>query len=49
MSDPLTPEEETLHALDDLVSLRLVRYIGCFNWPARRIAKRSEFPRITAG
>lgn len=39
MSDPLTPEEETLRALDDLVSQRLVRYIGCSNWPAWRIAK----------
>ena len=39
MSDPLTPEEETLRALDDLVSQRVVRYIGCSNWPAWRIAK----------
>src|SRR5262249_20744963 len=38
MSDPLTPEEETLRALDDLVSRRLVRYIGCSNLPAWRIA-----------
>jgi len=37
--DPLTPEEETLRALDDLVSQRLVRYIGCSNWPAWQIAK----------
>ena len=37
--DPLTPEEETLRALDDLVSQRLVRDIGCSNWPAWRIAK----------
>jgi aryl-alcohol dehydrogenase-like predicted oxidoreductase len=37
--DPLTPEEETLRALDDLVSQCLVRYIGCSNWPAWQIAK----------
>jgi aryl-alcohol dehydrogenase-like predicted oxidoreductase len=37
--NPLTPEEETLRALDDLVSQRLVRYIGCSNWPAWQIAK----------
>jgi aryl-alcohol dehydrogenase-like predicted oxidoreductase len=35
----LTPEEETLRALDDLVSQRLVRYIGCSNWPAWQITK----------
>jgi aryl-alcohol dehydrogenase-like predicted oxidoreductase len=37
--DPVTPIEETLRALDDLVSRGLVRYIGCSNWPAWRIAK----------
>jgi aryl-alcohol dehydrogenase-like predicted oxidoreductase len=35
--DPATPLEETLRALDDLVSQGLVRYIGCSNWPAWRI------------
>ncbi|MGE3832260.1 MAG: aldo/keto reductase, partial [Parvibaculaceae bacterium] len=37
--DPVTPPEETLRALDDLVSRGLVRYVGCSNWPAWRIAK----------
>jgi len=37
--DPLTPEEEALRALDDLVSQRLVRYIGCSNRPAWQAAK----------
>ncbi|HEY0418585.1 MAG TPA: aldo/keto reductase, partial [Acetobacteraceae bacterium] len=30
--DPLTPVEETLRALDDLVRSGKVRYIGCSNW-----------------
>ena len=37
--DVVTPPEETLRALDDLVSRGLVRYIGSSNWPAWRIAK----------
>ena len=37
--DTATPPEETLRALDDLVSRGLVRYAGCSNWPAWRIAK----------
>jgi aryl-alcohol dehydrogenase-like predicted oxidoreductase len=37
--DPITPVEETLRALDDLVSQGLVRYIGCSNWAAWKIAK----------
>ncbi|MBI3707984.1 MAG: aldo/keto reductase [Proteobacteria bacterium] len=32
-SDPLTPIEETLRALDDLVRQGKVRYIGCSNLP----------------
>jgi len=32
--DPLTPIDETLRALDDLVSSGKVRYIGCSNFPA---------------
>ena len=38
-NDTVTPLEETLRALDDLVSQGLVRYIGCSNWAAWRIAK----------
>ena len=32
--DPLTPLEETLRALDDLIRQGKVRYIGCSNLPA---------------
>ena len=38
-NDPVTPLDETLRALDDLVAQGLVRYIGCSNWPAWKIAK----------
>ena len=44
-NDRITPIDETLRALDDLVSQGLVRYIGVSNWAAWRIAKalgRSE-------
>lgn len=37
--DPLTPVEETLAALDNLVTRGLARYIGVSNWPAWRVAK----------
>src|SRR5204863_6555117 len=37
--DPLTPLEETLRALDDLVRQGKVRYIGNSNFPAWRIAE----------
>jgi len=37
--DQATPVEETLRALDDLVRRGLVRYVGCSNWPAWRLAK----------
>jgi aryl-alcohol dehydrogenase-like predicted oxidoreductase len=35
--DPLTPIEETLRALDDLVRAGKVRYIGCSNLPAWQV------------
>jgi aryl-alcohol dehydrogenase-like predicted oxidoreductase len=38
-TDVVTPIEETLRALDDLVSRGLVRYIGLSNWQAWRMAK----------
>jgi aryl-alcohol dehydrogenase-like predicted oxidoreductase len=38
-TDIVTPIDETLRALDDLVSRGLVRYIGVSNWHAWRIAK----------
>ena len=37
--DLLTPIEETLRALDDLVRQGKVRYLGCSNWPARHLMK----------
>jgi aryl-alcohol dehydrogenase-like predicted oxidoreductase len=37
--DPLTPIEETLRALDDLVHQGKVRYIGCSNLPAWRVVE----------
>ena len=39
MPDPNTPLEETLRALDDLVSQGKVRYIGCSNFAAWQIAQ----------
>jgi aryl-alcohol dehydrogenase-like predicted oxidoreductase len=37
--DRLTPIEESLRALDDLVRQGKVRYIGCSNWSARHLMK----------
>jgi aryl-alcohol dehydrogenase-like predicted oxidoreductase len=37
--DLLTPIEETLRALDDLVRQGKVRYLGCSNWAARQLMK----------
>jgi aryl-alcohol dehydrogenase-like predicted oxidoreductase len=38
-NDSVTPIDETLRALDDLVSQGLVRYLGVSNWQAWKIAK----------
>ena len=38
-NDSVTPLEETLRALDTLVRQGKVRYIGCSNWQAWKIAK----------
>ncbi|HEV2272784.1 MAG TPA: aldo/keto reductase [Acidobacteriaceae bacterium] len=48
-NDSVTPIEETLRALDTLVSQGKVRYIGCSNWQAWKIAKAlgiSEFKNM---
>jgi aryl-alcohol dehydrogenase-like predicted oxidoreductase len=48
-NDSVTPIEETLRALDSLVSAGKVRYIGCSNWQAWKIAKAlsiSEFRNL---
>src|SRR5258708_6957752 len=37
--DVLTPLEESLRALDDLVRQGKVRYLGCSNWSARQLMK----------
>ena len=37
--DALTPVEETLRALDDLVRQGKVRYVGCSNFPAWRVTE----------
>lgn len=38
-NDSVTPLEETLRALDDLVRQGLVRYVGVSNWAAWKIAR----------
>jgi aryl-alcohol dehydrogenase-like predicted oxidoreductase len=38
-NDSVTPVDETLRALDTLVQQGKVRYIGCSNWQAWKIAK----------
>jgi aryl-alcohol dehydrogenase-like predicted oxidoreductase len=38
-NDSVTPVEETIRALDTLVQHGKVRYIGCSNWQAWKIAK----------
>src|SRR4051794_17201916 len=48
-NDSVTPLEETLRALDTLVSQGKVRYIGCSNWQAWKVAKAlgiSEFKNL---
>jgi len=38
-SDSVTPIEETLRALESLVAQGKVRYVGCSNWQAWKLAK----------
>lgn len=38
-SDPVTPLDETMRALDDLVRQGMVRYVGVSNWEAWKIMK----------
>ncbi len=37
--DAVTPVEETVRALDDLVRQGMVRYVGCSNWQAWKLMK----------
>src|SRR6266446_4145683 len=49
LNDSVTPVEETIRALDTLVQHGKVRYIGCSNWQAWKIAKAlgiSEFRNL---
>ena len=43
--DPLTPMEETLRALDDLIHQGKVRYIGCSNLPAWQLVEAQWIAR----
>ncbi len=48
-TDPITPIEETLRALDTLVNQGKVRYVGCSNWAAWRLQRAldvSEFKNL---
>jgi aryl-alcohol dehydrogenase-like predicted oxidoreductase len=45
-NDSITPVEETLRALDTLVTHGKVRYIGCSNWQAWKIAKTLGIPEF---
>jgi aryl-alcohol dehydrogenase-like predicted oxidoreductase len=48
-TDPITPVEETLRALDTLVNQGKVRYIGCSNWAAWKLQRAldvSEFRNL---
>ena len=48
-NDAITPVEETLRALDTLVQQGKVRYVGCSNWQAWKLAKAlavSEFKNL---
>jgi aryl-alcohol dehydrogenase-like predicted oxidoreductase len=44
--DPATPIEETLSALDDLVTAGKVRYIGCSNFAAWQVADAAWTSRV---
>ena len=43
--DPLTPIDETLRALDDLITQGKIRYVGNSNFPAWRIAEAEYVAR----
>ena len=43
--DPLTPIEETLRALDDLVRQGKVRYVGCSNWASWQMTEAAWIAR----
>lgn len=43
--DDLTPIDETLRALEDLIRQGKVRYIGCSNFPAWRVSQAQEMAK----
>ena len=43
--DPLTPIDETLRALDDLIRSGKVRYVGCSNLPAWQVVQAEHVAR----
>ncbi|GAA4493534.1 aldo/keto reductase [Gluconacetobacter tumulicola] len=45
--DPATPIEETLRALDDLISEGKILYAGCSNFPAWQVADACHVARIS--
>ena len=53
-NDMVTPLDETLRALDDLVRQGKVRYVGASNWPAWRVAtalgicERRNYARLSS-
>ncbi len=44
--DPLTPVEETLRALDDLVRQGKVRYVGCSNWASWQMTEAAWIAKV---
>lgn len=44
--DPLTPVEETLRALDDLVRMGKVRYVGCSDFAAWQMARANAIAEL---
>ena len=46
MPDPLTPIEETLRSLEDLIRQGKVRYIGCSNLPAWQVVEALWMARL---
>jgi aryl-alcohol dehydrogenase-like predicted oxidoreductase len=45
-TDSVTPVEETMRALDDLTRQGMVRYVGCSNWQAWRVAKANGIAEL---
>lgn len=46
IEDPLTPVEETMRALDDLIRTGKVLYLGCSNLPAWKVARANTLAEL---